>query len=616
MKSKVFFFILTFLFHLGIFSAPRESVIMGKIVGGGLYLETKTGDIYPIRSNELSREIMDISGQQVRILCKLEDDNCSPIRYEIAPFINTSGLAKWTLKPIPKYVYGNNTAFNPIVNADGNLLYWTVLTEKESGTMQRIWYSETDEHGLWKKGIEMSNPLNNKSPSAVISALPGGNELFVFGSFIENDLYADLKEDYERQKQELVRNTKTVTELKVKYAILKEEYQKNYEKIQNRVPLYKSSKQGSGWTIPQQINFPDFYNLYKSEDNPLHQVFGGSTLSSNGKALIYSAKHRDALGKLDLYLTIQDSNGIFKIGKNLGRTINTTQEEMAPFLASDDKTLYFSSNGHNGLSIYMSQRLDDSWEKWTEPKEISSNLKGVNYFSIPAAGNWAYLSKAGNLYMAYLPNEIKPDPVILVKGRVINEKGEPLKADILYESLSTMLEKGTTVSDELNGKFSIVLPYGEKYGFFAKKEGYLPVHKNLDFRKDEKKYQEIEVEIVLPKIEKGKEITINNLFFDSGKHDIRKESELELDRLAKTMKENPTLKVQIEGHTDGTGDPNDNMALSLERANAVANYLKKYGIDLSRMKPVGFGATKHVTGNDTPENRQKNRRVMFKVLEN
>ena len=129
------------------------------------------------------------------------------------------------------------------------------------------------------------------------------------------------------------------------------------EKLQNKVPLYKSSKQGHGWSTPERIHFPDFYNLYRSEDNVNLQIFGGSTLSSSGKTLIYSAKHKDSVGRLDLYVS-NATDGVFPIGENLGKVTNTEYEEMAPFLASDDRTLYFSSNGHNGLSIYYTQRIE------------------------------------------------------------------------------------------------------------------------------------------------------------------------------------------------------------------------------------------------------------------
>lgn len=608
--------ILFVLFGLGTSIYSREAVIIGKVIGAGMYFETERGVVFPLKSSNLTNELTELVGKQVRLLCDMSRETCSPRRYEIAPFATQTNLKDWTLKPIPKYVYHNKTAFNPTVTPDATKLFWTVLVEYGGKSTQKIWYSELDHHGFWKKGVQMGQPLNNETPSAVISALPGGNELFIFGSFLENKLFAQLKDRYKEQKKELVKSAKSLADLKIEYKKLKQDYKKELEKIQNHVPLYKSFKTATGWSNPNPIDFPGFYNLYRSKDNPMHQVFGGSSLSNSGRILIYSAKHKDSRGKLDLYVSHQTSSGEYGMGMNLGSIVNTSQEEMAPFLAPDGRTLYFSSNGHNGLSIYYTKRLGSGWEYWSKPVEISHKLKGVNFFSIPASGHWAYISKKGKLMMTFLPKQSKPNPVIVVKGRVVDDKGHPLGTKIEYESLVTYEKKGSTVSDPVTGKFSIVLPYGERYGFFAQKKGYLPVHKNIDIRKNANQYKEINVKIVLPEIKKGKEITMNNLFFESNKYYISDDSKPELDRLAQVLKEYPSIKVLIEGHTDNTGDARENQELSLNRAREVASYLQnKHNISSYRLDIVGKGHTKPIVSNDTPENRQKNRRVVFKIIE-
>ena len=594
----------------------KETVIVGNVIGAGAYIETDD-NTYPFKPTDLQKELSELTGKKIRMLCVFEEDSCVPQRYEIAPFANEKNLAKWTIKKIPKYVYRGLTAFNPSVTPDGNILFWTVLVKEQSGnSTQKIWFSEMDSHGFWKKGIQMDPPLNNKAPAAIISALPGGNELFVFGSHADQETYEELKKQMDLEKAEIVKTSKNVKEVEGRYAAVRERYRREMEKLQNKVPLYKSFKQGNGWSVPERIHFPDFYNLYRSEENANLQIFGGSTLSSSGKTLIYSAKHKDSLGRLDLYVS-NATDGVFPVGTNLGKVINTEYEEMAPFLASDDRTLYFSSNGHNGLSIYYTHRIGDSWTDWAEPQETSKNLKGVNFFSIPAAGNWAYASKEGHLLMTYLPTEAKPNPVIIVKGTIVTDKGLPIGAEVFYESLTTKENKGSTISDPNTGKFSIVLPYGDNYGFHAKKEGYLPIHKNKDLRDAEKLYQEVDVDMILPKIEKGGEITINNLFFESNRSEIKKESEPELDRLGEIMKANKNLEVAIEGHTDNVGKNADNIALSLARATAVADYItKKFGIEPNRLRVEGKGEEAPVVENSTAESRAKNRRVVFRILKN
>ncbi len=614
MKNRFSLYVLLAFFHISLIA--KESVIIGNIIGAGSYIETDD-NTYPFKHTELQKELSELTGKKIRMLCIFEEDACVPQRYEIAPFASEKNLAKWTIKKIPKYVYRGLTAFNPSVTPEGNILFWTVLVHEQSGSStQKIWFSEMDAHGFWKKGVQMDPPLNNKAPAAIISALPGGNELFVFGSHADQETFDEIRKQIDAEKAEIIKTSKNAREVEGRYAAVRERYRREMEKIQNKVPLYKSFKQGNGWSIPQRIQFPDFYNLYRSEDNANLQIFGGSTLSSSGKTLIYSAKHKDSVGRLDLYVS-NITDGIFPLGTNLGKVINTEQEEMAPFLASDDRTLYFSSNGHNGLSIYYTQRVGDSWTEWGAPQETSKNLKGVNFFSIPAAGNWAYASKEGHLLMTYLPSEAKPNPVIIVKGKIVTDKGLPLGAEVFYESLTTKENKGSTISDPNTGKFSIVLPYGDNYGFHAKKEGYLPIHKNKDLRESEKLYQEVEVDMVLPKIEKGGEITINNLFFESNRSEIKKESEPELDRLGEIMKANKNLEVGIEGHTDNVGKSADNIALSLARANAVADYIvKKFSIEPHRLKVEGKGEEAPLTENNTADARAKNRRVVFRILKN
>lgn len=550
------------------------------------------------------------------MLCRIEGtNNCEPIRYEIAPFYTDKDLTKWTMKPIPKYVYHSMTSFNPTVTPDGNVLFWTVLVENGNNNTQKIWYSTLDENGFWKKGQQMAAPLNNQAPSAVIAAMPGGNELFVFGTYGDQETYNQMRKELENKKMELLKASKNPKEFEANYAQLKKDYRTNVEKLVNRVPLYRSSKQGNGWSNPESINFPDFYNLYRSEDNPNLQVFGGSTLSSSGRVLVYSAKHKDNVGKLDLYVSIMDEKNVFPLGTNMGRVINTEYEEMAPFLASDDRTLYFASNGHNGLSVYVTQRKGDNWLEWAPPQEISKNMKGTNFFSIPASGNWAFLSRQGSLFMTYLPKEVKPNPVILVKGKVKDNKGNPLSAEISYESLTTKQKIGTTISDPNTGDFSIVLPFGENYGFYAQKKDYMSAHNHTDLRNVDSSYKEVQVELVLPKIEVGEEIIIKNLFFETNKADIKKESEPELDRLGKIMNENPNLEVLIEGHTDNVGKNEDNLALSLARANSVAQYLiKNHRVTSNRLKVAGHGEELPLVPNDTDANRAMNRRVVFKIL--
>ncbi|OOV40313.1 hypothetical protein B1J93_18530 [Leptospira kirschneri serovar Pomona] len=589
-------------------------LLTGKILQFGKLLNSENAYV-PIESNEITSELSLLNDKTVRILCSMKGSTCNPIRYEIYPFLDSKEIKPWTIKKIPDYVNHNIFAFNPTVSPDGKYLFWTAYVKRGKSGTQKIWYSKLDEKGLWEDGKEMSAPLNNEMPSAVISALPGGNELFVFGTFGEKELLDELSKNFETKADLAARSFKNSNEYRKKIEELRAEYDEKTKQISSRVPLYKSFREKDSWSKPSILKFPDFYNLYRKRNDSSQEIFGGSTLSSSGRILIYSSQHKDSKGRLDLYVSKMLNDGSFPLGTNLGEVINTTHEEMAPFLASDDRTLYFSSDGHKGLSIYMTKRIGEGWDQWTKPVEVSENLKGVNFFSIPANSDWAYISKDGRLFMAYLPKEMRPEKVVVVNGKVLDTDGNPLSADIHYESLKSHEKIGSAKSDPSNGNFSIILPFGENYGFYAQKKGYLPVSQNLNLSSKKKFSEKVEVILQLPPIRDRGSIQINNLFFESKSFQIAPESAPELDRLAEIVKENPDIEIQIEGHTDNVGKKKDNLILSEKRAAAVAEYLfQKHSISKARIQTKGFGDSVPLSKNDSEDARKKNRRVNFTIL--
>ncbi len=592
-----------------------QQIFFGELINTGHMLKIDKA-ILRMNPSPLQEELAELSGKKIRVLCEANAESCTPLRYEVEPF-ESSVASDWTLKKIPKYVTKSKFSFNPQATPDGKILFWTALIKDGNRSTQKVWYSKKDSNGFFAPGEQLNGTLNNRLPSAIISALPGGNELFVFGNFGEDEMLDSLRKEMTMRSQEASREAITPKEFHLKLLKIENEYRERTEKIQSRAPLYKSVKLENGWSYPEPINFPGFYNYYRKPDNPNQQVFGGCALSSTGRTIIYSAQQKKNVGKLDLYVTIQGEHGGFEEGMNVGATLNTSEEEMAPFLAPDDKTLYYSSSGRKeGVSIFVSRRQGESWTQWSEPQELSPNLRGVNFFSIPATGNWAYVSREGELFMAAIPRAFQPEKVMMVKGKVVDEEGKPLSTVVTYESLVKKKEIGSAVSDPTTGEFSLVLPYDENYGFYAEKEGYLPVSQNLNLIGKEKEEGEKVVLLILPRLKKGKEIIINNLFFAFRSSDLAKESEPELDRLAEILSKNPRLKVVIEGHTDNVGSDLANKKLSLDRSISVASYLKsKYKIEEARVGTKGYGASEPIADNKIEEGRAQNRRVVFKILE-
>lgn len=378
-----------------------------------------------------------------------------------------------------------------------------------------------------------------------------------------------------------------------------------------------ATKNANGWQTPKAINVQDYYN-----DN----IYAEFTLSNSGKYIIGSIQRKDTKGSKDLYLIRKINDSLWAAPVQLKGNINTAESEGTPFLASDDATLYFSTKGHLGYGnndIFMTKRLDSTWLNWSEPINLGSKLntpKWDAYYTIPANGEYVYFVSNGgenrksDIFRANLPAALRPNPVGLIKGIVRNsETNEVISAEITYSSLSTNKEVGTANSDESTGAYQIVLPGGTNYGFSAKKEGFLPVSEQLDLS-EISAYEEIQQDLYLVPIKKDAKIVINNLYFDTGKWDIRSESFVELNQLAEILKTNQSVTIEIGGHTDSDGSSDSNKTLSKNRSQSVVTYLMNQGIEKSRLISKGYGETIPRVDNTTEENKQLNRRVELKVI--
>jgi outer membrane protein OmpA-like peptidoglycan-associated protein len=262
---------------------------------------------------------------------------------------------------------------------------------------------------------------------------------------------------------------------------------------------------------------------------------------------------------------------------------------------------------------------------WSEPENLGSTINSSGwdlYYTIPASGDFAYYVSyantfgAGDIFKIRLPENMRPRPVVLVRGRVLNKKtGEPIEADIAYEDLSTGKELGIARSSPSTGAFKIVLPAGAKYGFRASADGFISVNENIDLTQVAE-YTEVNRDLYLVPIEAGSVAQLNNIFFDYDKWNLRPESRFELDRFVEVLVKNPTLRIEIAGHTDSVGSDSYNEKLSDRRAKSVFDYLSTIGkIDVLRMTSHGYGEKRPVATNSTDEGRQLNRRVEIVILE-
>jgi outer membrane protein OmpA-like peptidoglycan-associated protein len=355
------------------------------------------------------------------------------------------------------------------------------------------------------------------------------------------------------------------------------------------------------------------------------------SLTPDGKAILFVAKlksnafYRPEEKERDIYVCYKKSDGTWSSPIHTGRVLNSKGDEYSPFLSADNKTLYFASNGRPGygdVDIFMSRRLSESWNQWSEPVNLGLGVNTVGfdaYYTLPASGDYGYMVSniksegLTDIIRFKLPETVKPDPVILVQGKVLNGKTQqPLEAVIYFDDLHSGKEVGEARSDPATGDYQIVLSAGKTYGYHAAAPGFLSVNENLELV-DLAEYGELRKDLLLVPIEIGESIQLKNVFFVQSKAMLLPESYPELDRLVRIMKDNITVEIELEGHTDGRGDPKANLALSEARVEAVKQYLISKGISEKRIVGKGYGGARPMVSNDTEENRQLNRRVEFKI---
>jgi len=378
-----------------------------------------------------------------------------------------------------------------------------------------------------------------------------------------------------------------------------------------------SNRNGNTWEVPADLLVFDHYNLNE---------YNEFSMSNDKKIIILAVEREGTYGEKDLYVSFHIDGPNWSVPLNLGPVVNTRRGEISPFIASDNTTLYFSSNGHPGYGnndIFLTRRLDDTWTNWSKPENLGKPINTDDwdaYYSVAASGEYAYFvsSKSGygnsDIFRIKLPEMARPNPVVLVKGKVLNQKNNlPLQAIINYFDLQNSAISGTAMSNPETGYYQITLPAGRLYGFLASAENFISVNENVDL-KDLGEYKELERDLYLVPIEIGEKVRLNNIFFETGKWDLLPESFAELDKLVKILNDNPGMEIEINGHTDNVGNDESNLVLSQKRAAAVVTYLLGKGVLSERLDSAGFGETQPVAPNETEDGRALNRRVEFMIV--
>jgi outer membrane protein OmpA-like peptidoglycan-associated protein len=348
--------------------------------------------------------------------------------------------------------------------------------------------------------------------------------------------------------------------------------------------------------------------------------------SSDGKTLYFVSGRKGGFGKSDIWVSERNKNGQWSEPKNLGAPINTEGSERTPFIHADGKTLYFSSDGHPGmgnLDIYISRKDDKG--NWSKPRNlgypINTHADEMGLI-VDAAGDSAFFSSERentqgglDIYRFALQKENKPEKTAFIAGRIYDSQNkQSLQAEINLINTETGKLRATNRSDS-KGEYLICINAGNNFAFHVNKTGYMLYSDSFRLKESKKIGDRYIKNIPLTPIEKGKRVVLKNVFFDTDSFKLRSESYPELNNLSEFLKNNPTTNIEISGHTDNTGSAEYNKDLSRKRAKAVYNYLIEKGIHKDRMQYKGYGSERPLAKNDSPENRQKNRRTEFSIIE-
>ena len=372
---------------------------------------------------------------------------------------------------------------------------------------------------------------------------------------------------------------------------------------------------------------------YWGDIKPLSELVNSPTswesqpsVSPNGDILYFTSNREGGLGGLDIWSTKRLPNGEWEAPLNLGPSVNTSKNEKSPFIHSDSHTLYFASQGHAGLGgydIFYCKSSDDGSE-WEEPINIGYpintdkdeiglfvSLNGKKgYFNsnkLRGMGGW-------DLYEFDLYEAARPDKVALLKGALVDENNEVVRDAVLEVKNLKTKEVARVDVDEETGEFATVVRLKEEENIILKvrKDDAAFTSKFVD-AKEASEDGVVKADLEVSPIKVGKEYRLNDIFFESNSFALSDNAMQIIDEFILFLIDYPRVKVDIQGHTDNVGKPEDNLVLSKNRARVVYEYIVNHGVSANRLAHHGYGEQRPISSNSTESGRAKNRRTVFVI---
>jgi len=388
-----------------------------------------------------------------------------------------------------------------------------------------------------------------------------------------------------------------------------------YPEGEGSCDLYFCRKTKNGtWTEPENLGMVVNSEFWDSSPS----------LSPDKKDLYFSSSRPGGYGGKDLYVTHRTLQGKWTVPENLGPQINTAADESCSFIHADNQTLYFNSSGHDGYGLtdlFLSRKNPDG--TWGKPVNLGYPVNTIDdegSLIVFADGKTSIYASDGadtygglDLYSFELRPDIRAERTIWVKGRVydINTKlGLPSTVELTDINNRNLVSHLQTDED---GSYLVTLPEGKDYAFNVNRKGYLFYSQNFSLN-GQQQDSAFHINIPLQPIAKGSFVVLKNIFYATNKFQLEPQSQTELNKVVDFLKENPKVKIRISGYTDNIGTEKDNIALSTNRAKAVAGYLTENGIGKDRVSFKGWGSVQPVSNNDTEEGRALNRRTELSIV--
>ena len=505
---------------------------------------------------------------------------------------------------LSKSVNSSDPEYTPIITADESVMLFTSRRSTTTGGGKdqdnqffEDLYKTENINGSWTNPVNMGKPVNSEDHDATAGLSPDGQKLYVYRPTKGGD-------------------------------------------------IYESILKGSVWSEPERMN--------KNINSDGHE--SSVSLSGDGKKLYFISdkKEEGSVGNRDIWVSTIDEKGKWGKSVNLGPGVNTMYGEEGVFVHPDGKTIYFSSQGHKTMGGYDVFKIVFENGTWSQPINLGYPINGPDddvFFVISASGKHGYfasnkadgqgekdiykitflgpekplaISNEDNLLagrtapikqvQAQQTVPVATAQVTLLKGTItdINTK-KPLAATIEIVDNSRNEVVATMTANSASGKYLVSLPSGKNYGIAVKMDGYLFHSENFDIPAGAV-YQEVVKDVEMKPIVVGSTIVLKNVFFDYNKATLKSESYIELDRVVKLLNENPSMRIELSGHTDNRGTEEYNQKLSEDRAKSCVEYLTSKGIAPSRLEYKGYGESKPINPNNTEEGWAENRRTEFKII--